>query len=99
MQDPTIARKAFKITGSILSNNTVTIPDPTSEIKHCNLIGRYVPTITTQIYVEFLAAPEKYFCIHFEIAIKDREPGVRFTFTNMEKEYSITGGNVPLIKS
>lgn len=41
-QDPTIARKAFKITGSILSNNTVTIPDPSGEVKACNLIGRYV---------------------------------------------------------
>ena len=44
--------------------------------------------------MELLSAPEKLFCIHFEIGIKDREPGVRFTFTNMEKEYSVTGGNV-----
>lgn len=41
-KDPTIARKSFKITGSILSNNTVTIPDPNGEVKACNLIGRYV---------------------------------------------------------
>lgn len=47
-----------------------------------------------QLYIEFLASPEKYFCIHFEIGIKDREPGVRFTFTNMEKDYAISGGNV-----
>jgi hypothetical protein len=44
--------------------------------------------------VEFFASPEKLFCIHFEIGIKDREPGVRLTFTNMEKEYSVVGGNV-----
>jgi hypothetical protein len=50
------------------------------------LTGRY-------IYVELFASPEKYFCIHFEIAIKDREPGVRLTLTNMEKEYTVAGGN------
>ena len=38
--------------------------------------------------------PEKYFCIHFEIGIKEREPGVRFTLTNMDKDYSVSGGNV-----
>ena len=41
-QDPIIARKTFKLTGSILSNNTVTIPDPNGEVRHANLIGRYV---------------------------------------------------------
>lgn len=41
-QDPTIARKAFKISGSILSNNAVAIPDPSGEVKACNLVGRYV---------------------------------------------------------
>jgi len=56
--DPIIARKSFKITGSILSNNTVTVPDPNGEIKYCNLIGRY-------LYIELFASPEKYFCIHF----------------------------------
>lgn len=86
-QDPTIARRCFKVTGSILSNNTVTIPDPTGEVKTTNLIGRY-------LYVELLTAPEKYFCVHLEIGIKDREPGVRLTLTNMEKEYTISGGNV-----
>ena len=65
IKDPAIARKAFKISGSILSNNTVTIPDQNSDVKACNLTGRY-------IYVELFASPEKYFCIHFEIAIKDR---------------------------
>jgi hypothetical protein len=30
IKDPTIARKCFKLSGSILSNNTITIPDPTS---------------------------------------------------------------------
>lgn len=44
------------------------------------------------------AAPEKLFCMHFEIGIKDREPGVRLTLTNMEKEYTVSGGNVSLIK-
>ena len=52
-----------------------------------NLIGRY-------LYVELLTSPEKYFCIHLEIGIKDREPGVRLTLTNMEKDYAISGGNV-----
>jgi hypothetical protein len=32
--------------------------------------------------------------MHFEIGIKDREPGVRLTLTNMEREYTVTGGNV-----
>jgi len=65
VHDPAIARKTFKLSGSILSNNTVTIPDPNSDIKACNLTGKY-------IYVELFASPEKYFCIHFEIQIKDR---------------------------
>lgn len=42
MKDPIIARKCFQISGSIISNNLITIPDPTSEIKRANLIGRYV---------------------------------------------------------
>lgn len=42
IKDPIIARKCFKLSGSILSNNSVTIPDPTSDIKQCNLTGRYV---------------------------------------------------------
>lgn len=49
-QDPAIARKTFKLSGSILSNNTITIPDPNSDIKSCNLTGRY-------IYVELFASP------------------------------------------
>ena len=47
-----------------------------------------------KIYVEFFALPEKLFCIHFEIGIRDREPGVRLTLSNMDKEYTVTGGNV-----
>ncbi len=42
MKDPIIARKTFKVSGSILSNNTVTIPDTSSDIKACNLTGRYI---------------------------------------------------------
>lgn len=48
----------------------------------------------TQIYLEFFASPDKLFTIHIEVSIRDREPGVRFTLTNMEKEYSVSGGNV-----
>ena len=50
-QDPIIARKTFKLSGSILSNNTVTIPDPNSEIKVANLIGRYVKLF---LFVRFI---------------------------------------------
>lgn len=49
-----------------------------------------------KIYVEFFASPEKLFCIHFEIGIKDREPGVRLTLSNMDKEYTVVGGNVKI---
>lgn len=38
--------------------------------------------------------PEKFFIIHVDLTIKDREPGVRLTITNMDKEYSVSGGNV-----
>ena len=38
--------------------------------------------------------PEKFFTIHVDISVKDREPGVRLTLTNMDKEYSVSGGNV-----
>lgn len=40
-----------------------------------------------------MEAVDKYFCLHVEVGIKDREPGVRFTFTNMDKDFSISGGN------
>lgn len=45
------------------------------------------------MYVEILATPDKYFTIHVDVAIKEREPGVRLTITNMQKEYAVSGGN------
>ena len=35
----------------------------------------------------------KYFVIRVHIALKDREPGVKFVLTNMEKDYEVEGGN------
>jgi hypothetical protein len=47
----------------------------------------------TQLYLELFVLPEKFFIVHVDISIKDREPPVRFTITNMDKEYSVAGGN------
>lgn len=82
-QDNTIARKCLKLTGATPSNSTVTIPsDGTME-----LTGRY-------LYLQLLPIHAKYFVIRIQIGLKDREPGVRFVVTNMEKDYEVEGGNI-----
>ena len=68
MQDPTIARKSFKITGSILSNNTVTVPDPTAELKYCNLIGRYVVWGLCSCMLSFWHRLKNTFAFIFKLA-------------------------------
>ena len=73
-QDNTIARKCLKLSGATPSNSTVTIPsDGTME-----LTGRY-------LYYQFLPTHGKYFVVRLQIGIKDRDVGVKFVLTNMEK--------------
>lgn len=45
-------------------------------MKSLNLTGRY-------IYVEFLPVKGRYFTIHFDLQIKDRDPPIKLTISNM----------------
>jgi hypothetical protein len=45
-------------------------------MKSLNLTGRY-------IYVEFLPIKGRYFTIHLDLQIKDRDPLIKLTISNM----------------
>jgi hypothetical protein len=42
-------------------------------------------------------AGEKYFNIHIDIGIKDRDPGIRFTITNIDKDFNVANGNINVL--
>ena len=65
IHDPGIARKCMKLSGTVPSNSTVSVPTPGGELKQCDLTGRY-------LYVEMFVLPEKFFIIHVDLAVKDR---------------------------
>ena len=71
IKDPVIARKCFKLSGSILSNNSITIPDPTADIKNCNLNGRYVwQYYYSRFMFNFLQSLKNYFVFIFKLELK-----------------------------
>ena len=74
LQDNTIARRCLKLTGATPSNSTVVIPAD----GNMELTGRY-------LYLQLQPLQGKYFVIRVQLGIKDREPGVKFVFTNMDK--------------
>ncbi|CAD8163025.1 unnamed protein product [Paramecium octaurelia] len=76
VQDNSIGRKIIRLLGAISANNMVQIPDPCQGIKQLGLTGRY-------IYIEFIPIKGRYFTIHFDLQIKDRDPLIKLTVSNM----------------
>lgn len=68
--------------GAISANNSVTVPDPCQGIKQLGLTGRYV-------YIEFLPIKGRYFTIHLDLQIKDRDPLIKLSISNMYDTHKV----------
>ena len=82
-----MGRKIIRLLGAISANNSVSIPDPSQGMKSLNLTGRY-------IYIEFLPVKGRYFTIHFDLQIKERDPLIKLTISNMYDVHKVFHGYI-----
>ncbi|KAL4455065.1 hypothetical protein ABPG74_006447 [Tetrahymena malaccensis] len=85
-QDNNIGRRVLRIAGAVSASNYLNIPDPAQGLKSLQLVGRY-------LIIEFLPCAGKYFHMHFDFNISNREPITRFSISNMFDQYKVVGNS------
>ncbi|CAD7955258.1 unnamed protein product, partial [Amoebophrya sp. A25] len=75
--DPVISKRVFRIQGTISANNYVEVPKTLT--KSLGLTGEY-------IYIQLRSIGSKFFHVHLDFSVADRNMLERISLTNMQSE-------------